>query len=110
MKMKSSVMFILLIVLVHITVVFAGDWPQFLGPNRNSTSAQKGILRSWPQNGPEVQWTAAVGIGYGGPVVKGGKVYILDRDDKVGDNLLCIDLSNGKELWNFAYNAPGSVM
>jgi outer membrane protein assembly factor BamB len=57
-----------------------------------------------------VLWTAAVGIGYGGPVVKGGKVYILDRDDKVGDNLLCIDLSSGKELWNFAYNAPGSVM
>jgi outer membrane protein assembly factor BamB len=51
-----------------------------------------------------------VGIGYGGPVVKDGKVYLLDRDDKIGDKLRCLDLSSGKELWNFAYEAPGSVM
>jgi outer membrane protein assembly factor BamB len=57
-----------------------------------------------------VLWTIAVGIGYGGPVIKDGKVYLLDRDDKVGDNLRCLDLSNGKELWNFAYDAPGRVM
>jgi outer membrane protein assembly factor BamB len=85
------------------------DWPQYLGPNRNSTSDQKGLLRSWPENGPEVLWTVAVGRGNGGPVVKDGKVYLLDRDDKVGDDLRCLDLSNGKELWNFAYDAPGRV-
>ena len=55
-------------------------------------------------------WTVAVGIGYGGPVIKDGKVYLLDRDDKVGDKLRCLDLSNGNELWNFAYDAPGRVM
>jgi outer membrane protein assembly factor BamB len=86
------------------------DWPQYLGPNRNSISDQKGILRSWPENGPEVLWTVTVGIGFGGPVVKDGNVYLLDRDDQVGDNLRCFDLSNGKELWNCAYDAPGSVM
>ncbi|OHB80437.1 MAG: hypothetical protein A2Z25_01675 [Planctomycetes bacterium RBG_16_55_9] len=86
------------------------DWPQYLGPNRNSTSDQKGILRSWPENGPQVLWTVSVGIGFGGPVIQDGKVYLLDRDDKVGDNLRCFDLSNGKEPWNFAYDAPGRVM
>jgi len=90
--------------------VSAQDWPQYLGPNRNSISDQKGILRSWPETGPEVLWTAPIGIGYGGPVIKDGKVYLLDRDDKVGDNLRCFDLSSGKELWNFSYEAPGSVM
>jgi len=90
--------------------VYAQDWPQYLGPHGNSTSDQKGILRTWPQNGPEVLWTVNMGIGYGGPVVKDGKVYLLDRDDKVGDNLRCFELSSGKELWNFGYEAPGSVM
>ena len=105
-----------LIVVVGVLFLIAGaslraaDWPQYLGPTRNSVSPQKGILRSWPQKGPEVLWTGTVGRGYGGPVVKDGKVYILDRDDKVGDNLRCLDLSNGKDLWNFAYDAPGSVM
>jgi len=88
----------------------AQDWPQYLGPDRNSISPQKNLLRSWPENGPEVLWSVGVGIGYGGPVVKDGKVYLLDRDDKVGDNLRCFDLESGKELWNFAYDAPGSVM
>ncbi len=88
----------------------ASDWPQYLGPTRNSISPEKGILRNWPTNGPEVLWTVSVGKGYGGPVVKDGKIYLLDRDDKVGDNLRCLDLATGKELWNFAYDAPGTVM
>jgi hypothetical protein len=67
---------------------FADDWPQYLGPTRNSISPQKGILRSWPTNGPEVLWTASVGRGFGGPVIKDGKVYLLDRDDKVGDKAI----------------------
>ena len=95
-------------------VTFAGspesfDWPQYLGPDRNSISQEKGLLRSWPEAGPEVLWTVAVGRGYGGPVIQDGKVYLLDRDDELGDNLRCFDLSSGKELWNFAYEAPGSV-
>jgi outer membrane protein assembly factor BamB len=95
---------------VAINSIYAQDWPQYLGPNGNSSSSQKGILRSWPEKGPEVLWTVNVGIGYGGPVVKDGKVYLLDRDDKVGDKMRCFDLSSGKELWNFGYDAPGSVM
>lgn len=86
------------------------DWPQYLGPSRTGTSPEKGLLRTWPEAGPKVLWTVAVGRGFGGPVVKDSKVYLLDRDDKVGDNLRCLALADGKELWNFAYEAPGSVM
>jgi outer membrane protein assembly factor BamB len=96
------------IISVFAASTLAQDWPQFLGPERNSTSPQMNFLRSWPENGPEVQWTVNVGIGYGGPAVKDGRVYLLDRDDKVGDNLRCFDLTSGKELWNFIYDAPGT--
>jgi outer membrane protein assembly factor BamB len=110
-KMKRrKFLFPVVVLALSILSVNAQDWPQYLGPGRNSKSPQKGILRTWPQAGPEVLWTAGIGIGYGGPVVKAGKVYLLDRDDKVGDNLRCFDLSSGKELWNFAYDSPGSVM
>jgi hypothetical protein len=110
-KMKKLKLFITLVVfLLGISNSYAQDWPQYFGPNRNGVSTQKNILHTWPQQGPEVLWTANVGIGYGGPVIKDGKVYLLDRDDKVGDKLKCLDLANGKELWNFAYAAPGSVM
>ncbi len=107
---KNHSIFFAFVLFVCMSNVSAQDWPQYLGPHRNSYSDQKGLLRTWSEAGPEVLWTANVGIGYGGPVVKDGKIYLLDRDDKVGDNLRCFDLADGKELWNFAYNAPGSVM
>ena len=95
---------------IPIDGLHAQNWPQYLGPERNSTSEQKDLLRTWPDNGPEVLWTVNVGIGYGGPIASDGKIYLLDRNDQVGDNLRCFDLENGKELWNFEYAAPGSVM
>jgi outer membrane protein assembly factor BamB len=110
MKTKQSKSYILAFFLsISILNVSAQGWPQFLGPNRNSTSDQKGLLRSWPQNGPEVLWTANIGPGYGGPVTRDGKVYLLDRDDKTGDIMRCFDFNNGKELWSYSYDAPGSV-
>jgi outer membrane protein assembly factor BamB len=90
-------------------LVNAQDWPQFLGPERNSKSPQENLLRSWPESGPEVLWTTDVGKGYGGPVIKDGKVYLLDRDDTMGDIMRCFDFSTGKELWSYSYDAPGTV-
>ncbi len=106
--MKARIKLITVIVSVFVACAFAADWPGYYGPKRDSTSTEKGLLRTWPKEGPKVLWMAPVGIGYGGPAVSGGKVYLLDRNDTVGDNLRCLDLSNGKELWSFAYNAPGS--
>ena len=106
--MKSKLLCFAMI-LIGITHCLAADWPQYLGPDRDSTSPEKGILRTWPEDGPEVLWTVSVGRGYGGPIIQDGKVYLLDRDDKVGDNLRCFDFSNGEELWNVAYDAPGRV-
>jgi outer membrane protein assembly factor BamB len=105
--MKTKVKLITVIAALSVACAFAADWPGYYGPKRDGTSTEKGLLRTWPKEGPKVLWTAPVGIGYGGTAVSGGKVYLLDRDDTVGDNLKCFDLANGKELWNFAYNAPG---
>ena len=98
-----------LFLLVSVVNINAQDWPQYLGPKRNGTSDQKGILRSWPEKGPEVLWTTDLGRGFGGPVISKGKVYLLDRTDGVSDMMRCFDFSNGKELWKFSYDSPGTV-
>ena len=77
--MKAKVKLIAVIVSLFSACVFAADWPQYLGLNRDGTSTEKGILRTWPKEGPKVLWTAAVGVGYGGPAVSDGKIYLLDR-------------------------------
>lgn len=95
--------------LVCISNVNAQDWPQYLGPDRNSTSPQQNILRSWPETGPEILWTVEVGLGNGGPIVKDGRIYFLDRNDSIGDMMRCFDLNTGEEFWNYGYDAPGTV-
>lgn len=88
----------------------AEDWPWIYGPRRDGTSVERGVFRTWPKDGPRVEWTSRVGPGFGGPAIKDGKVYLLDRDERKGDQLRVFDLSNGKELWKFAYDAPGAFM
>jgi len=108
--MKAKIKLITIFVALSVACAFAADWPQYFGPKRDSTSAEKGILRSWPKEGPKVLWTAPVNVGFGGPAVSGGKVSLFDRDEKVGDTLRCLNFSDGKEIWSFAYDAPGSFM
>lgn len=102
----------LLSILVALSISFlaAEDWPSIYGPRKNHTSEQKDLLRTWPQEGPKVLWSVPVGAGFGGPATSGGKVYLLDRDENSGDTLRVLDAANGKELWTFAYEAPGKFM
>ena len=108
--MKNTLKLVTIMVALSATAVAAADWPWLYGPRRDHTSDQKGLLRTWPQEGPKVLWTVPMGAGFGGPAVSGGNVYLLDRDEKVGDTLRVLDLASGKELWTFAYDAAGSFM
>lgn len=85
------------------------DWAQFMGPNGDGTSAEKGFPRSWPAEGPKVCWRVPLGPGYGGAAIRGGKVFVLDRVDRQKDVLRCLDLGSGKEEWTFSYDAPGPI-
>jgi outer membrane protein assembly factor BamB len=105
--MKRQARLVALLVTLSVAGVFAADWPGYMGPRRDGTSTEKGLLRTWPKEGPKVLWTVPLGEGFAGPAVSRGRVYLLDRDDKVGDILRVYDLATGKELWNFAYGAPG---
>lgn len=87
----------------------ASDWPQFQGPNRDGSSPETGLARTWPADGPKVLWTFPLGAGYGSPSVRDGEVYILDRVNDTQDVMRCIDLNTGKELWNYSYDAPGET-
>jgi len=108
--MRNTAKLMTVMVAFSASSAFAADWPSIYGPTGNGKSTQKGLLRSWPETGPKLLWTVPMSVGFGGPAVSDGKVYLLDRDDKVGDTLRVIDLSSGKELWRFAYDAPGEFM
>lgn len=87
----------------------AADWPQFLGPDASGVSPETGLARAWPPTGPRVLWAVDVGPGFGSAAVRGGKVYVLDRQGDTQDVLRCLDLASGREAWRFAYDAPGGL-
>ena len=44
----------ILSLLLVVNLASAGDWPQYLGPDRNAVSKEKGLIKSWPAEGPKV--------------------------------------------------------
>src|SRR5947208_3000561 len=62
----------------------ADDWPQWMGPNRDAVWTETGILDTFPAGGPKELWRVAIGGGYAGPAVAGGKVYVADKKLKDG--------------------------
>jgi outer membrane protein assembly factor BamB len=78
----------------------ADHWPQWRGPNRDDVSTEKGLLPSWPKQGPKLLWTCReAGIGFSGPAVVGDHVYSLGADDKT-ESVYALDVNTGKKLWS----------
>jgi outer membrane protein assembly factor BamB len=78
------------------------DWPGFLGPAGDGTSAEKGLVVPWPAEGPPIVWTKRLGMGYCAPAVNCGRIFLFDR---VRDRarLRCCRSETGEELWTFEY-------
>ncbi len=78
------------------------EWPQFLGPHRNGTSDETGLLDRWPANGLPVVWEKKIGTGYSAPSVRGDRLVLHHR---VGEEEIveCLDAGTGKPLWRYGY-------
>ena len=87
--------------------VLAGDWPQFRGPARDGVSREKGLLQTWPQNGPPLVWsTKGLGGGYSTVSVAGDRLYTLGNRDK-NSHIVALDRKTGKTLWSAEVGPAG---
>lgn len=82
----------------------ATDWPTFRGPDRTAVAPDRGLLETWPADGPHLVWQAAgAGRGYASLAIVGDRIYTLgdglstaaDQDEY----LTCFDRATGKQLW-----------
>ncbi|MEI6091705.1 MAG: PQQ-binding-like beta-propeller repeat protein, partial [bacterium] len=74
------------------------EWPCFHGSDRTNKSAETGLIKEWPKDGPQLKWTAAgLGEGYSSVSVGDGLLYTAGMND--GQTyVFCIDLE-GKAVW-----------
>ncbi len=100
-----------------------------MGPQRDGVWREDGIIDKFPEGGPRVKWRTPIAMGYAGPAVAEGRVFVMDRivDDgvKSPDNIwdrgsipgveriLCLDEKDGRILWkdeyrrNYTISYPG---
>ena len=74
-------------------------WPQWRGPNRDGKSPDKGLLKSWPADGPKRLWQlTGIGQGFSSVSIGGGLIYTTGRK---GSRLYltAIDMQ-GKVKWS----------
>lgn len=84
----------------------ADDWPQWRGLNRSGISRERGLLKSWPDEGPPLVWQIAnAGIGFSGPAVSQGRLLTLGNRGGQ-EYLIAYDTERGSQLWATAIGPP----
>src|SRR5581483_6791865 len=109
--MRVPAVSVLLALLALVSSSRADDWPQWMGPRRDDSWTERGIVDHFPQNGPPVLWRAPINGGYCGPAVVGNRLFVMDRPVKTSsetngvkeERVLCLDASTGKALWEHSY-------
>jgi len=82
----------------------AGDWPQFLGPQRDGSTPEEVI--AW-KGELKPTWKVAVGESHSSPVVVNGIVYsFAEPKGKNADALTAFDAKTGKVKWEKSYERP----
>lgn len=93
--------------LVVVSAIFANDWPQWRGVNRDGTSQETSLLKEWPADGPQLKWKATdIGTGYSTPTVAKGRVYVQTTRDS-NEFALALDENTGKQIWSVAIGNVG---
>lgn len=111
--------FALVVVLISLVGrVQAEDWPQWRGPQRDGVWRESGIRTDLPAGGAKELWRVPVALGYAGPAVADGKVYLFEYELSDGEiknqpgrrkqlqgveRLRCLHAETGSELWKYEY-------
>jgi outer membrane protein assembly factor BamB len=75
---------------------------EWRGPDRSGTYAENGLLKKWPDSGPELLWEITkMGDGYSSPTVTDDAIYVTGRKDS-SDVLSALTL-DGKLKWEVVY-------
>lgn len=87
--------------------VQSAEWNQWLGPNRDDRSPDKGLIRQWPDGGPKLAWTTA-GLGQGFSAVSFAGKRIFTAGDVDGEaKVFALDRKDGKILWSARLGEAG---
>ena len=80
------------------------DCPQRRRANRDAKVAGFKAPATWPTQLTQ-KWKQTVGLGNTTPALVGDRLFVLSRVD-AEENVICLDATDGKEIWRQKYAAP----
>ncbi len=79
------------------------DWPSWRGPNRDDISSETGLLKQWPEGGPEKLWTSHdAGLGYSGIATSNGVMFTMGADGSTAESnefVIALKADTGEKIW-----------
>ncbi|MSR54201.1 MAG: hypothetical protein EXS09_13045 [Gemmataceae bacterium] len=96
--------FCLALLLCCASLSVAGDWPQWLGPNRDGTSPER--VAPW-KGDLKILWRGEVGEGHSSPIAAGGLVFLHTKVKGKEEELIqAFDAKSGDKKWEQTYSKP----
>jgi outer membrane protein assembly factor BamB len=78
------------------------EWSQWRGPSRDGMSAETGLLRQWPSEGPPRLWqSTGAGTGYSSFASAGGRLFTLGVRGET-EYVMAFDAETGRKVWEVA--------
>ncbi len=83
---------------------FSENWSQFRGLYRNAWSSENKLLRTWPEEGPPLRWTArGLGLGYSSAIIVDGTVYVSGLRSETEEGYVTALDQSGEIQWATPY-------
>ncbi len=82
-----------------VVAAFAGNWPQWRGPNFNGSADESGLPTTWSKTENVVWKTPLPGQSGSTPAVWGKSIFLTSPDAQKNLNLICVDRTDGKVRW-----------
>jgi len=102
---KRTTLFAALITLISCGQSFAGDWPNYLGPNHNGMVEEGSLRLDWKSEPPQTAWTRNVGAGCSSFAIADGKALTIGNQNEK-DTVWCFDALSGEVIWKHVYSEP----
>lgn len=77
------------------------------GPTRNGIYPETGLLKTWPQEGPELLWeTSDAGKGYSSPVIVGDRIFLTGMNEDEDKEIFSAYSLKGEKIYDTVYGSP----
>jgi outer membrane protein assembly factor BamB len=81
------------------------DWPRWRGEKADASSHEKGLLQSWPKDGPPLAWQCkGLGSGFSSLAIVGDRIFSMGLKDGSGV-LVCLNRADGSKIWETAFGS-----